>query len=402
MKKFLLITDAGNGQDEWYHAGDEATFLSLYSRIQTRFPTHEIHLWARSIPKSIDIPSTRVIYSDLLFKKKSRYIYFLLFKFCLKFKLYSFLSKIFPDFNKINRSVSLIDDIIVCGGGNLNSLFPEYIFNRAIFVALVKHLHKKIYFAPQTVGPISNISDFLLMRYILKKSDFLQVRESLSPRLTRGVSENIELTFDDALRLDKVSTIESGEPSEGIKVALSMRDFDSERNAESIAKAITQIKQHYTNCTFYLLPHIFDIHNNGDLVIMKEVMEKTNTSYVSIDSNYFTAFPTKRPEEILLNLTATMDLVLTSRYHGAIFGLYHLVPTVCFFDTDYYKTKFLGIEALLTKKYKVKGFHFVDTRHFDSNFFNTILEKENSLKDKKDEIFKDIHEKDILRFVKEV
>jgi len=179
MKKILLITDAGVGKKGWYHVGDEAVFWSLYQRIISDTPDAQITIFARSnVNKKITGAIT--IDSAPFFDNKTNFVFSKIVPFFKIRPLRFIILLLFPQYKNMFLKIKSTDYIVVSGGGNLNSHFRDFIFNRFIIVLFAQILNKKIYFAPQTIGPLFYKKDFYYIKYIAKNATFLQVRDDSS------------------------------------------------------------------------------------------------------------------------------------------------------------------------------------------------------------------------------
>lgn len=347
MTKILLISDAGKGKDGWYHVGDEAVFWSLYQRIKRANTDLQITIFARSVLNK-KITDVSVINSEPFFNKKINFILLNIFPlFNVRFfRPVMFL--FFPQYKRLFDEIKSVDYIAVSGGGNLNSHFSEFIFNRFIIVLFAKILYKKIYFAPQTIGPLFYKKDRYFIKYIAKRANFLQVRDDSSFEMIKMYNTvgKIVKTLDDAFRMKYIKNVSLVKKAK-FNIAISLRDWDTENTILAIGNFIKVIKMLYTDIHFYIVPHIFDDNNLGDIGITKILLEKHNVPFTTCDANFFKNNSNHRPEEVIASIIEDMNLVITTRYHGAVFGLRACVKVICFYSDSYYEKKFRGLREIL-------------------------------------------------------
>jgi len=102
------------------------------------------------------------------------------------------------------------------------------------------------------------------------------------------------------------------------------------------------------------------------------LLEKYNASYTTLDANFFNNIDSQRPEEVIISVIEDMNLVVTTRYHGAVFGLRACVKVICFYSDSYYEKKFRGLREILGY-YICKYFlHIIDVR---KDLFDIVIRK---------------------------
>lgn len=345
--KVLILADVGKGNNSWYHVGDEAMFLRNYNVIKKHYPKSPITLLTRS--KS---------HQELDIKEEINHLFpcgfigtlTLLISFGIQFFSYYTLrlflrSKVGGMARLINRH----DLLLISGGGNLNSLFPAYLYNRATIVLLARMLGKPVIATGQTLGPISNLTDALLIRVILRNIDRFVLRDrkfsiSTIPK-SNQCRNRISFSVDDAYFLEYMSGLDIGGvvTKNTFNIGVSLRDWDSDELYSKTLLALNHlVKNSGKRLKIYLIPHILDEDNKCDLEKMRNVFDgKINCEIVSVTYQMISELD-GRPEEAIHALTGLMDMVISSRYHGIIFALSQNVPVIGIYENDYYRAKVEG------------------------------------------------------------
>lgn len=363
MMNILIVADVGLGKNGWLHVGDEAMFLRNYYELRKHHPQARLTLLSRS--KSHQGLKVDEIINDFFFvRSKFRLLFFL--GFILRvWLLKRFNLSLSSDLKVAIKAVSGQDAVLISGGGNLNSLFPEYLYNRTAITWLAKAFNIPVVASGQTLGPIKGWQDKMLLRFFLAKADALMLRDkndSIRHIPTKYLSK-IFFSLDDAYFLESknVPWMESLILGDSLNIGLSLRDWDSQDVYKTVKTALIQLRKLLKgNIRLFLIPHIIDQNDNGDLSIMcqhfgsLEGFEVKSLDYQLLSSYDF------QPEEIIHLVTGKIDLVISSRYHGVVFALSQNVPVIGVFENEYYRRKVVGVYenlGLNTNEYSVDISH---------------------------------------------
>ncbi|KKS43547.1 hypothetical protein A3H03_03200 [Candidatus Kuenenbacteria bacterium RIFCSPLOWO2_12_FULL_42_13] len=346
--KVLILADVGQGGNNWYHIGDEAMFLRNYNVIKKHYSNSQITLLSRSKSRQgLDIKEE----INDLFPRGCVGRLILFISLCVQFLSYHTLHLFLK--SKVGEMAKLInrhDLLLISGGGNLNSLFPAYLYNRTIILLLAKMLDKPVIATGQTIGPISNLRDSLLIKIILRHIDRFVLRDrkfsiSTIPK-SNQYRKRISFSVDDAYFLEYMSDLDiSGVVTMGtFNIGISLRDWDSDDLYAKVLLALNHLaKNSGKKLKIYLIPHIFDKDNRCDLEKMRNIfVGKIDCEIVPITYQIISESPSGRPEEVVHALTGLMDIVISSRYHGIIFALSQNIPVVGVYENDYYRAKTEG------------------------------------------------------------
>lgn len=228
----------------------------------------------------------------------------------------------------IIREISKADLVISGGGGLLqdvtsNRSIPYYLF----ILYLAKKMNKKVMFYANGVGPVLREINKSMIKRVGNMVDLITVRDEQSRKELEnlGVSKPpIIVTADPAFALKPISDEEGAELlkrldinlySERMKVGISVRPWNLNKNREIIAKACDYlIKGRDSEVIFIPMQHPKDYYESLEIVKLMKEEAKVVAEPLS-------------PREILW-LCGKMDLIFGMRLHALIFGAMMEVPLV--------------------------------------------------------------------------
>ena len=231
------------------------------------------------------------------------------------------------------------DAVAIAGGGNIASNWPLHIFERAAIGELAALFEKPLVITGQTIGPELTAADSPLVTTLLSSARLVGLREGASLALVTKLGVPAALlthTVDDASFLGS-GTSPADDPATCV-VSLSMhlggapRDAFVERMAELLDGIVAM-----TALEIVFLAHFGSIHpgvSRGDSVLHDEVAAAMTSSRVR------TVTPTTAIDAAVLARGAA--LIVTSRYHPAVFAVASGVPTIGIPVDDYTTIKLTG------------------------------------------------------------
>ncbi|NEM91811.1 polysaccharide pyruvyl transferase family protein [Galbitalea soli] len=240
--------------------------------------------------------------------------------------------------HRVIEAVRASDAVAVSGGGNMASTWPLHIFERATLAELAHRLDRPFVVSGQTLGPELTGADRELLGGLLRRARLVGLREEPSLRLARalGVAEDRSShTLDDASFLRAADSF--GEPASGILVSLSthLGGADRERAVTAIAALIDRAAE-LTGLDVGFLAHFASVRSDavrGDSVLHEEVRARMTAPSVIRHVTH------ARPAA---DLARAASLVVTSRYHPAVFALSGAVPTLALPVDEYTSVKLAG------------------------------------------------------------
>lgn len=225
------------------------------------------------------------------------------------------------------------DGVGIAGGGNISTLWPMHVFERATLGALARIFGVPLVVSGQTIGPYLDDADALLVRELLSGAALVGVREADSLDLLTSLGVSCELNVDDASFL--------GEGVTGTEnyclVTLSSHVGDANR-AEVIAGFAAMLDHVAVRMGLEIVfaPHFGSLNSElvrGDSVMHAEVAALMTATFRGAD-----------PVDSLITalLTRRASLVVSSRYHPVVFAVPGGVPAVGVYVDDYTEVKLRG------------------------------------------------------------
>ncbi len=333
MNKVLLIGDIELNHSDLYHVGDEAALNEVVRRLQNEIPDISISKYSGPVPAKEQslvwikqITNTKRVPAELA------------------------------------QIVSKSNILWLVGGGNLNSLFPEYLYHRVALILAAKSLGKFIVATSQTIGPF-NEGDREIFYLGAKEVNYLSIRDQLdSADELKDLGLRYAVSHDDATLLP----CKKRKFCDKLHVGISSRDWDS---SLTVKKTRTIMAWLGLNLQLHLIPHIIDSQNSFDVDFMKR-----HFPGIAYDYSYFKLTGERFDQEVK-SLTSSMDILITTRYHGAIFATSENIKCIALFEGEYYRRKMQGLESLKVPNLLVIDVEKRLSRKKISDFFNSQLKE---------------------------
>lgn len=350
VKKVFLLADIGVGENNSYHVGDEAMFLQNLCNYQS--VGIKISGSSRSIShQSLDFNEVL----DIYITNVPMLLYLV---FCVYSLRYSGLNFFPRFFRKTVKELISSDLLHISGGGNLNSFWPGHIYYRFLMITLANVFDKDVILTSQTIGPITNGFHGFLLSRCFEKVKMIEVRDSVYSKgvlIGLGVDKSkIKNVIDDGYDFKMNTDKKIGQlifnkfpNSKGeIKIGVSMHKWSNSQNLDALKRVFTELIENYPKAYFFVIPHNFDDKDGLDIEFMtrligRDVKRMGLFNYKAIDSLIKRTKLT--PAEIIKLVTANMDFVISSRYHGLVFALASNVPALVINYDKYYSIKNDGL-----------------------------------------------------------
>jgi len=229
------------------------------------------------------------------------------------------------------------DALILSGGGNLSSSWPDLLYERIVLLELAHRLAKPSIILGQTLGPHLGESEKPLLVAALRGARFLGVRELASAVLAVHLGipqERVWYQFDDAMRIDEPLAPPPSEATIAVTIDPQIRATGKALFA-SLAEQLRELSD-ATGARLVLVPHAFG-GSPSDLTEARLLAEMIGASRVSIAEGL--------DVEGARRAAANASLIVSSRYHPIVFGLLAGVPSVGIYGDDYCRIKLQGALA---------------------------------------------------------
>ncbi|PWD50390.1 hypothetical protein C8046_06730 [Serinibacter arcticus] len=245
------------------------------------------------------------------------------------------------------EAVRSCDALVVAGGGNLNSRYGWLLHERAAALAVAHHLGLPTYVTGQTIGPALTRRDAATLREAFANTLGVAAREEPTRRLAAALTapERVARVLDDASFLSLVPLPDAapGVPGEAadhassdgaivVTVAHGSLGIDDAALPE-LAAAIDALATS-TGAPVHLVPHmVVPGERHIDLEIHDALADSLTVPAVVLDVEH-ALVSARRAREAAI--------VITSRYHPAVFALEGAVPVLGLAADAYTSVRLVG------------------------------------------------------------
>ncbi|MBK4347253.1 polysaccharide pyruvyl transferase family protein [Lacisediminihabitans changchengi] len=227
------------------------------------------------------------------------------------------------------------DGVAVAGGGNLASTWPLHIAERGTIGALAKLFGRPLVVSGQTIGPELTLGDTALVAQLLSSATLVGLREATSRALTERIGVDpakLTHTVDDASFLGSATGIR---PAILVTFSTHLGGADRDAVITRAAELLDGLAER-TGLAIEFLAHFGSTVPGivkGDAVLHAAIAERMSAPATQI---------TPTTAMAAADLARTASLVLTSRYHPAVFATAAGVPTIGISVDEYTTVKLTG------------------------------------------------------------
>lgn len=231
-------------------------------------------------------------------------------------------------------AVRRADGVLVTGGGNLSSLWPSHVYERAALAGIAQALGKPFVISGQTLGPALDGDDRTKVAALLASARLAGVREPDSAALAAalGIPGVRQLVDDASFLIDDAAT-----PGDYCAVTLANHVGAADRGAfESRAAELLDRIAATTGLRIIFSAHFAAIdraESRGDSAMHARVAAHMSAPW-SIEPTTDSAASAR--------FARNAGLVVSSRYHPTVFAVAAGVPTIGIHVDDYTQTKLTG------------------------------------------------------------
>lgn len=235
------------------------------------------------------------------------------------------------------EAIRAADGVAIAGGGNIASTWPMHIFERSTIGEIARITGTPLVVSGQTIGPFLTDEDAALVTTLLSSASMVGLREGASLALCRSLGVPEELltgTIDDASFLDG-SAPAWDDAYCLVTLSTHVGDEDRETFITRTAELLDSIATH-TGLAIVFAPHFGSLlpgDVRGDSVLHGRVAAAMSAESVEIAATDAAASA---------SLAHHASLVITSRYHPAVFAVAAGVPTLGISVDDYTSVKLTG------------------------------------------------------------
>ena len=249
------------------------------------------------------------------------------------------------------EAIRASDGVAVSGGGNMASTWPSHIFERGTIGEVARLLGKPLVVSGQTIGPHLDDPDRALVTALLSSARLVGLREKPSHVLSLELGVPAALltqTVDDASFLSE----QTPAPATGAApyCLVSLSTHVGRENREEFQQAVADLLDHVVAATgldvrFYAhFASLDPAESRGDTVMHDAVIARMSSAGdTAVDGRSPRVATIDEGDSVAAaQLARGAALVVSSRYHPAVFAVSGGVPTVGIPVDDYTTTKLTG------------------------------------------------------------
>lgn len=248
-----------------------------------------------------------------------------------------------PDLDPARETVEVLrsaDGLVITGGGNIASNWPLHVFERGVLGEIAAGLEIPLVVSGQTIGPVVLPVDRSRVATLLRSARLVGLREPASFELVAELGVDAarrQSTIDDASLLGvDLPAAEPRAPFCLVTLSTHTAHVDRAVFAEALARSLDELAA-ATGLEIVFLAHYGSLRSDvvhGDSVVHELVIDRlvTARARVEIPTDAVTA----------ARLARAASLVVSSRYHPAVFAVSAAVPTVGIAVDDYTTVKLRG------------------------------------------------------------
>lgn len=278
-----------------------------------------------------------------------------------------------PDWSRKNYDINAIksfdlknviktiknSDVLISGGGSLlqdaTSLKSLVYYSLIIFIALC--LKKKVIIFAQGIGPINNLFAQKIVFTLLKKCDYLSVRDEKSHALLTKNGISSDLVCDPAFTLPDIPAAKE------LAVGIQLRSFKT-MNSDFIKKLADITSRKFPDKKIIILPFQAALDNNVCEEFIKEL------KLVNPDINAKILYNVSYSE--IINAISKLEYLIAMRFHALVIGLKYGVKSL---GINYdQKVEKLALEA------GIPVISLDNTGDFEDKFEQLLTENQTALK----------------------
>ncbi len=246
------------------------------------------------------------------------------------------------DARRLAETLQTCDGLLIAGGGNLNSIYGWLLFERAAVAAIVRKLGLPVVVSGQTLGPTLIRRDREFAAELVSNAAIFGAREASTLNLGRELSDNSNVipSLDDASFYATASQNAETQPTEAY-IAATFASGTGSMPPETFIKHVAAALDHaarITDLPIVFLPHMAtEGAGDGDEAMHAMIAQEMASKNVELRSIADAASTAAT--------TAGASLVITSRYHPAVFATDALMPCVALAVEDYSEARLRGTLA---------------------------------------------------------
>lgn len=250
-------------------------------------------------------------------------------------------------------AVQSADAVLIGGGGNLNSTYGWLLCERASVAAMAASLDRPLVVSGQTLGPELNHSERAMLSEIAHQATLFGVRDTSSFALAQSLTDHAAVSLDDASFLANpgqglfgmLTSSLAGTHTMAVTFSPATGARSIDQWAELVGVALQDICDELDMHVVFI-PHMSDSEPYAVGAMPEAVsvdrdvqMHYAISQYLDDDRYVHVPIPVAPAAAVL---TAAADIVVTSRFHPAVFALPSGVPVVAIASDEYTRVRMDG------------------------------------------------------------
>lgn len=237
-------------------------------------------------------------------------------------------------------AVAGADAVVIAGGGNLASNWPLHVYERAALGAIAEHLDRPLVVSGQTFGPRLEGVDRKLVGGLLRSARLVGVRERASERLASdlGVApDRLAANRDDAsfLALGDIPGPDGADPSILVSLSVHLGGLPRDETIARLAASLDALAER-TGLPLLFHPHFGSLDPEvaaGDELLHDAIRDRLGAPSAALQPG---------DPRTAAQLARNAAMLVTSRYHPAVFAAPAGVPIAAVSADDYTSVKLRG------------------------------------------------------------
>jgi len=217
-------------------------------------------------------------------------------------------------FYKVNKAIKEADVVLVGGGSLLQDVTSKKsIYYYLYIIYVTKLFNKKIGLLSQGIGPIKGKINRFITGKVLRKADYVSVRDknSIQELISIGLNnEDITFAADPVINYKSKSKITNKSKT---RIGISIREWKDSNIIETVNKLIERFDE--DKFEFIFIP----FHYDEDVKILSNIEFKYKNCIVIRD---------KKSIDEIYNIISNLDLMVGVRLHSLIFASSANIPVV--------------------------------------------------------------------------
>lgn len=237
-------------------------------------------------------------------------------------------------------AVAGADAVVIAGGGNLASNWPLHVYERAALGAIAERLDRPLVVSGQTFGPRLEGVDRELVGGLLRSARLVGVRERASERLASdlGVApDRLAANRDDAsfLALGDIPGPDGADPSILVSLSVHLGGLPRDETIARLAASLDALAER-TGLPLLFHPHFGSLDPEvaaGDELLHDAIRDRLGAPSAALQPG---------DPRTAAQLARNAAMLVTSRYHSAVFAAPAGVPIAAVSADDYTSVKLRG------------------------------------------------------------